>query len=158
MLCDVLQSSIVLKYSQKFGVAIAISCFPAKKLGVKNPKGNREVFAPYLMNSVRIVKVSNNYVWMEVEENVVTKFQERFLLGEAYICDISSTYYNNNIFDELHREMLTFCVGNQPVLLIGDLNGRPRSLNDINEDPGPTLCSPIQQNKLLITVPIARLS
>ena len=49
---------------------------------------------------------------------------ENFLLVSMYINDISFTYYDDNIFDELHGEMLTFCVENKPVLLIGNLTGR----------------------------------
>ena len=60
--------------------------------------------------------------------------------------NISPTYYDDNIFNELHKEMKTFYVDNKPVHL---MNGRTGSLND----PYATSCSPIQQNKLLITIP-----
>ena len=38
---------------------------------------------------------------MEVNKSIVDKFQENFLIVASYINDITSTCYDDNIFNEL---------------------------------------------------------
>ena len=91
---------------------------------------------------------------MEVDKSVVNNSQENFLIVASYINDITSTYYDDKVLDELHRDILSFCTRNKPVLLIDDLNGRTGTLNDIYDDPDAELCSPIQHVKPSIKLPL----
>ena len=87
-------------------------------------------------------------------KSTINNFQKNFLIVASYIHDVTSTYYNDKIFDELQRDILTFCTDYKPVMLIGDLNGRTGSLNDLYEEPDTQFCSPITQRKLSLNVPI----
>ena len=54
-------------------------------------------------------KKSNYFVWIEVSKNLIKNLKENLLIIASYINDISSTYYNDEIFEELHKDVLTFC-------------------------------------------------
>ena len=47
-----------------------------------------------------------------------------------YIHDITSTYYNDTIFEELDADILNFSRKNTHILFMGDFNGRTGNLND----------------------------
>ena len=130
---------------------------PQKHLGVKKGRKSGGFFILIKNNlekKVKVLKKSNNFVWIEVEKSTINNFQKNFLIVASYIHDVTSTYYNDKIFDELQRDILTFCTDDKPVMLIGDLNGRTGSLNDLYEEPDTQFCSPITQRKLSLNVPI----
>ena len=56
---------------------------------------------------------------------------ENLFVVAAYVSDVSSTYYNKEIFEELNKDVLEFCKNTTPVQVIGDFNGRTGLLNDL---------------------------
>lgn len=93
---------------------------------------------------------------METDKSVITNFQENFLLVASYINDITSSYYNENIFEELHGDMLMFCNNNRPIMLMGDLSGRTGAINDVYEDPDLDSCTSIRRYRPPVAVPIRK--
>ena len=80
---------------------------------------------------VLIRKTSNNFVWLEIDKRFITNLQKNFYIVAVYINDITSTYYDDNIFQELHTDILEFGSGGTPILFMGDFNGRTGTLDDI---------------------------
>ena len=89
----------------------------------------------YLSKDVKIVKTSNNFVWMEVNKKYIANLQSNFFIVGTYINDITSTYYDDNIFQELYTDILNFNSENTPILFMGDFNGRTGDLNDSYREP-----------------------
>ena len=107
---------------------------PQKHLGVRKGRssgGFTILIKPYLDKSVNILKMSNNFVWMEIDKKVVNNMEENLIVVGTYINDITSTYYDDKIFEELYSDIYTFCGENTPVLFTGDFNGRTGEVDDI---------------------------
>ena len=108
---------------------------PQKHIGVK--KGRKSggfiiLMKKYLNNKlVKFVKKSNNFIWIEISKNVIENLEDNFFVVASYINDVTSTYYDDEIFEELNKDMLTFCNDSTPVLLMGDLNSRTGVQNEI---------------------------
>ena len=49
----------------------------------------------------------------------------------VYINDITSSYYDDKIFQELYTDILEFGSGNTPIFFMVDFNGRSGTLDDI---------------------------
>ena len=74
---------------------------PQKHLGVRKGRssvGFTILIKPYLAKSVNILKMSNNFVWMEIDKKVVNNIQENLIVVGTYINDITSTYYDDKNF------------------------------------------------------------
>ena len=99
--------------------------------------------------------MSNNFVWLEIGRNVVENLQENRIVVVMYINDITSTYYDDKIWDDLYSGILKFGTENTPILLMGDFNGRVGNLDDRYTD-----IAPLDQNvltpKLDFDIPIRR--
>ena len=54
--------------------------------GVK--KEIRRVYKTYLKNRIKIIKSSNNFVWIEVENSTIQNLQENILVVATYINDV----------------------------------------------------------------------
>ena len=57
-----------------------------------------------LKNNFKIAKKSNNFVWIEISRNLIENALENFFIVAAYVSDVSSTYYNEDIFEELNKD------------------------------------------------------
>ena len=84
-----------------------------------------------LGKDVLIRKTSNNFVWLEVDKKYITNLQKNFFIVGVYINDITSTYYDDKIFQELYTDILEFSSGDTPILFMGDFNGCTGTLDDI---------------------------
>ena len=112
---------------------------PQKHMGVKKGRdsgGFIVLFKNYLAKNVKIIKKSNNFVWIEVDKKFISEINENLLIAGIYIHDITSTYYNDNIFEELDRDILKFSGEGTPILFTGDFNARIGNLNENYEDSG----------------------
>ena len=92
---------------------------PQKRPGVT--KGRKSggfivLIKKYLKSNFKIVKSSNNFVWIEVDKLCVNNLSEN---------------YNESIFDELYSDINNFWNGNKPILFTGDFNGRTSDVDDI---------------------------
>ena len=78
-------------------------------------------------------------MWIEINTNYVKNLNENFFVVGTYINDMTSTYYNEKIFEELHSDILKFSNGKNPILITGDFNGRTAELDDMfREDENPS--------------------
>ena len=110
---------------------------PQKHQGVK--KGRKSggfiiLIKNALLKDVKIVKTSNNFVWMEVNKKYIANLENNFFIVGTYINDITSTYYDDKICQELHTHILNFNSNNSPILIMGEFNGRTGNLDDIYRD------------------------
>ena len=87
-----------------------------------------------ISKNVKIRKSSNNFIWIEVDKRYIGNLEENLLILATYVNDITSTYYDDRIFEELHQDILHFSNENTPILLTGDFNGRTGTLDDIFAD------------------------
>ena len=83
---------------------------------------------------VKFAKKSNNFVWIEISKNVIKNLQQIFFIVASYINDITSTYYDDGIFEELNNDVLLFCNNSTPILLMDDLNGRTGLKNEVYKE------------------------
>ena len=77
---------------------------PQKHTGVKKgceSGGFIVLFKNHLGSNVKIIKKSNNFVWIEVNKKIIGSLEDNLLICGIYIHDITSTYYNDTIFEEL---------------------------------------------------------
>ena len=105
---------------------------PQKHSGVK--KGRKSggfiiLVKKHISKDVKILKKSNNFVWLEVNKKYIENLQNNFLVVDTYISDITSTYYDESIFQELYTDVLNFSSENTPILFMGDFNGRTGELD-----------------------------
>ena len=105
---------------------------PQKHTGVK--KGRKSglfliLYKNYLANNIKILESSNNFVWIEIDKSCIKNMQNNVLIAATYINDITSTYYDDKIWDELYNGILKFGNENTLLLLMGDFNGRVGSLD-----------------------------
>ena len=56
--------------------------------------------------------------------------EENIIIVATYINDITSSYYDEKIFEELYRDIFKFCDENTPIMFIGDFNGRTGDADD----------------------------
>ena len=47
----------------------------------------------------KIVKKSNNFIWIEVSKDMINIVSKKLLIVASYLNDITTTYYNQDIFD-----------------------------------------------------------
>ena len=84
-----------------------------KRAGIKKGRasgGFIVLFKNYLSKKVNIIKKSNNFVWIEVDGNLINYPDGNFLIVGTYIHDITSKYYNDDIFEELFSDILEFSI------------------------------------------------
>ena len=70
---------------------------------------------------IKFAKKSNNFVWIEVSKHLIKNLEQNLYIVASYINDITSTYYNDDIFEELNNDVLTFCNESNAVLIMGEL-------------------------------------
>ena len=98
-------------------------------------KNNRNISLAILVNNKMSKKVlqinnckSNCVLWLAVGSPV------EFILGAVYIPCQTSTYHDDNIFDEIELDIVNFRADyNVPIILLGDFNARTGILSDILE-------------------------
>ena len=75
-------------------------------------------------------------MWIEIDKKCIKNLNETFIVVGVYINDINSTYYDDNIFEELYSDIVWFSRVNTPILITGDLNGRTGELDDTFRNDG----------------------
>ena len=129
---------------------------PQKHTGVKNGRisgGFLILYKNYLSKNVKVLENSNNFVWIEIDKSCVTNMQNNLIIVATYINDITSTYYDDKIWDELNSGILKFVDQSTPMLLLGDFNGRVGNLDDRYIDSTP-LDQNVPTPKLDFDIPI----
>ena len=75
---------------------------PQKHLGVTKGRksGGFIIFTKHHMEKMfKIVKKSNNFIWIEVSKDMINNASKNLLIVASYVNDITTTYYNQDIFD-----------------------------------------------------------
>ena len=107
---------------------------PQKHISIKKGRKSRGfiIFTKQtLRNNFKFAKIFNNFVWIAISKHLIKNALENYFIVAAYVSDVSSTYYNEEIFEELNKDTLAFCKSTTPVTIMGDFNGRTGLLNDI---------------------------
>ena len=89
----------------------------------------------YLSKKFRILKSSNNFIWIEIDKSVISNLRQNFIIVATYISDITSTYFNDSIFEEFYSDILKYSNEGTPILFTGDFNGRTGETEDCFIDP-----------------------
>ena len=77
---------------------------------------------------VTVVKQSKNTLWCKISKNVLNLNSNLYICG-VYISPEKSRYFENEIFDELEKDIASFSSkGN--IMLLGDFNARTGTLED----------------------------
>ena len=100
---------------------------PQKHTRVKKGRKSGGFLTLYKNDQAKNVKVlenSNNFVWIEVDKSCITNMENNLIIVAIYINDITSTYYDDKIWEELYTGILKFGNENTPMLMMVDLNGR----------------------------------
>ena len=111
---------------------------PAKHCGVKKGRKSGGIIVlckPGLVKNTKVLKKSENFVWCEISKNVIKGLEKNLVFVSAYIHDITSAYYDPNVFNEFSNDITTFCNENTPLLIMGDLNSRTGVEDDQLSDP-----------------------
>ena len=122
---------------------------PQKHMGVKkgrNSGGFIVLFKNYLAKNVKIIKKSNNFVWIEVDKKFFHNLEKNPVIVGTYIHDITSSYYDEKMFVELNSDILKFSGEGTPILYTGDFNARVGNVSDNYDDSRSghiDLCIPI---------------
>ena len=106
---------------------------PQKRIGIKKGRASGGFIVLVkndISKKVNIIKKSNNFVWIEVDGELMNYLDGNVFIVGTYIHDITSVYYNDNIFEELSSDILKFTKENSPIMYIGDFNGRTGELDD----------------------------
>ena len=78
------------------------------------------------MKNISIDKKSKNFLWYKISKNLLSTNTDLFICG-VYIPPEKSTYFDEEIFDELETDILSFSSkGNTMVL--GDFKARTSHL------------------------------
>ena len=73
---------------------------------------------------------------MEISKNVVPGLKQNLLVVGVYINDITSTYYDSNVFEELSNDISNLCDHDTPLIITEDVNSRIAEEDDnYNETP-----------------------
>ena len=107
----------------------------------------------YLSKNFKIVKSSNNFIWIEIGKKCIKNLQENFLIVGTYINGITSTYYDEKIFEEFYSDILKYSGSNIPILFTGDFNGRTGIEDDTYQDDGKMDQCPVPIPNTFVNLP-----
>ena len=79
--------------------------------------------------------------------------QHNLILVAAYVNDITSAYYDPNVFPEFSSNISYFCNEDTPMIITGDLNSRTGNGDDQLCDPQIDMVSPIETENSSIALP-----
>lgn len=130
------------------GFEAVSSCTAARKSnkGSRLSGGITLIFKDKFKNQVTIVKQSKNFLWCKISKNNLNSDLDLYFCG-VYIPPENSTYFENEIFDELEDDLVSFSnKGN--VMLLGDFNARTSKQEDFVSKEGSNLINDMSENSL----------
>ena len=108
------------------------------------------LYKNYLSKNIKFLENSNNFVWIEIDKTCIKNMQNNLILVGTYINDTTSTYYHDDIWEELSSGILKYGSDSKPILLMGDFNGRVGNLDDRYIDDTPLTQNIPTQSRILI--------
>ena len=96
---------------------------------------------------VTVEKLTKNFLWCRIDKSISNSQKDLFLCG-VYIPPIKSTYFDQEIFENLEADILHYSQkGN--VMLLGDFNARTSKLEDFISHEGNTFINDITENSFI---------
>ena len=87
-----------------------------------------------LSSHLKIIKKATTHIWLKLNQNIAKCDNDMYICA-AYTPPLESPYYDENFFENLHKEIRHYqAQGN--VLLVGDLNARTGCEPDIVDPAG----------------------
>ena len=141
------------------GYTIIAEQEPVKHAGVKKGRKSGGIIVlgkPDLVKNTKVLKISKNFIWCEISKNIMKGLQKNLIFVAAYINDVTSAYFDPNVFSDFSNDITYFCDENSPMLVMGDLNSRTGHEEDHLHEPNFESLSPIVTENHSITIPIRR--
>ena len=57
---------------------------------------------------IKVLQISEHFIWCEVSKNVMKGLENNLIFVAAYIHDVTSVYYDSNVFNEFSNNISTF--------------------------------------------------
>ena len=96
---------------------------------------------------VTVVKLTKNFLWCRIDKSI-SNSQKRFLFMCCIYPPIKSTYFDQEIFENLEADILHYSQkGN--VMLLGDFNARTSKLEDFISHEGNTFINDTTENSFI---------
>lgn len=106
-----------------------------------------------ISKQVKVLKNSNNFIWLEVSKSIINNLQKNLLIVCTYIHDGTSNYHDPNVFEELSSDITKYCDHDTPLIITGDINARTGVQSDNFDDALPIEVSRIDTNMCSIPLP-----
>ena len=110
---------------------------PTKHAGVRKGRKSGGILVlckKGLSRSIKVLKISKNFIWVEVYKNIMKNLEKNVLIVAAYVHDITSAYFEPGVFDILSEDITKFCDMNTPLIITGDLNSRTGTEDENYDD------------------------
>ena len=141
------------------GYTIIAEQEPVKHAGVKKGRKSGGIIVlgkPDLVKNTKVLKISKHFIWCEISKTIMKGLQKNLIFVAAYINDVTSAYFDPNVFSDFSNDITYFCDENSPMLVMGDLNSRTGHEEDHLHEPNFESLSPIVTENHSITIPIRR--
>ena len=104
-----------------------------KKSG-RSSGGITIIYRNFLKNKIEIVKSSSNCVWCKISKTILERQKDLFICS-LYIPPINSSYFEDNLFENLELDIEKFSkLGN--IMMLGDFNARTGLESDLVSKEG----------------------
>ena len=110
---------------------------PVKNPGVRKGRKSGGIMVlckKGLLRSIKVLKISKNFIWIEVYKNIMKNLEKNVLIVSAYVHDITSAYFEPSVFENLSDDITHYCDMNTPLIITGDLNSRTGTEDENYDD------------------------
>ena len=88
-------------------------------------------FKHHLANFLKVIKYSENHIWVEIDKRFFSKLGSNLLICIAYNPPVNSQYFNLDLIEEMSADILDLpAVQTSPIVIIGDFNARTGDILD----------------------------
>ena len=100
---------------------------PIKKGNIKKGRksGGIQVYCKSVIKPhLKVIKTCNSYIWFEIDKSIFHYINKNVLICAIYSQPVSSTYYSEEIWENLEYDIINLTTNETPFSIIGDINGR----------------------------------
>ena len=114
-----------------------LECIKPIKTGTKGRKsGGIKIFLKKkLKNSIKVIKSTDNYAWLEIDKNLFHELEKNILVCAIYSQPASSKYYSEEVWEALENDLIYMTNNEVPFCILGDMNGRTGTESEFLEIP-----------------------
>ena len=87
-----------------------------------------------LEDSIKVLKSSEKYAWLELNENLFHDSAQNIKLCAIYSQPYSSKYYRESVWSDLEADIISLSTDTTPFCIVGDMNARTGTRPDFEED------------------------